>query len=157
MIRAAQRAAVVNEFTAAVAPLEAIDKVLTKCIGWLRAAAVRMMCLVLQCKQENPPQIPEGPTSRRLLHQYACHDMHMPMRTTVDIPDALLERARPLLAARQMTLKALVVDALERLVGTEVPSFKLRDASVGNARGADNEVSNDEVYRAVDELNERAR
>lgn len=83
--------------------------------------------------------------------------MHIYMRTTVDIPDALLERARPLLAARQMTLKALVVDALERLVGAEAPSFKLRDASVGYARGADNEVSNDEINRAVDELNDQAR
>ncbi len=75
-------------------------------------------------------------------------------RTTVDIPDALLERARPILAARQMTLQALVMDAIERLVGTESPTFKLRDASVGYAY---DEVPNDEINRAVDELSERPR
>ena len=91
------------------------------------------------------------------LRIYALLDMHIHMRTTVDIPDALLERARPLLAARQMTLKSLVVDALERLIGTEAPSFKLRDASVGYASGEGKKVSNDEINRTLDEINEPAR
>ncbi|MDX2021496.1 MAG: hypothetical protein SF187_14735 [Deltaproteobacteria bacterium] len=78
------------------------------------------------------------------------------MRTTVDLPDALLERARPLLAARHMTLTSLFVQALEQLVCAEAPSFKLRDSTDGYPAG-DQQVSSEQINLAVDEFNEPAR
>lgn len=57
-----------------------------------------------------------------------------------------------------MTLRSVVVDALERLVSsTEARPFKLRDASVGYGRGDGEQVSSEEINRALDELNEPRR
>jgi hypothetical protein len=44
------------------------------------------------------------------------------MRTTVDIPDALLRRARQLAEARGRTLSAVVVDALRSALSRPAPS-----------------------------------
>ncbi|GAB4170936.1 MAG: hypothetical protein Fur0032_09990 [Terrimicrobiaceae bacterium] len=77
--------------------------------------------------------------------------MHMHMRTTIDMPDDLLRRAKPLLAERKMTLRALVIDALERVLEAPATPFRLRDASAGqpaNGRG----VSGRAINRAIDEM-----
>ncbi len=83
--------------------------------------------------------------------------MHICMRTTIDIPDALLDRARPILASRNMTLRALVVDALERLLAAKGHRFKLADASVGYEAKPGEGVSAAAVNRAIDEMGEPSR
>jgi hypothetical protein len=50
------------------------------------------------------------------------------MKTTIDIPDTLLEEAKKLAASEQTTLKALVAEGLRRLLAERQknPPFKLR-------------------------------
>jgi hypothetical protein len=55
------------------------------------------------------------------------------MKTTVDIPDTLLDEARKLAARERTTLRMLIVEGLRR-IGIErrrSGTFKLRDASFG--------------------------
>ena len=53
------------------------------------------------------------------------------MKTTVDISDALLERARDLLAAEKTTLRALIEEGLRLVIEEHAARkpFKLRQAS----------------------------
>lgn len=74
--------------------------------------------------------------------------MYRHMRTTIDVPDDLLKRAKPLLVDRRMTLRALVIDALQRVVETPKVPFRLRDASAGADDGG---VSSEAINRAIDE------
>jgi hypothetical protein len=56
------------------------------------------------------------------------------MRTSIDIPDALLVRARRLAESRGTTLREVVLDGLRAVVeqGTRRPApFRLRDAAFG--------------------------
>lgn len=55
------------------------------------------------------------------------------MKTTVEISDALLERARDLLATEKTTLRALIEEGLRRVIEehAERKPFKLRHASFG--------------------------
>lgn len=79
--------------------------------------------------------------------------MHMHMRTTIDVPDDLLKRVRPLLAERKMTFRALVIDAVERVIQSPSAVFRLRDACAGHAdEGA--VVPSDAVNRAIDAARE---
>ena len=79
------------------------------------------------------------------------------MRTTVDLPDALLERVRPVLAQRGLTLRSVVVDALERLLAPESRPFRLRDASAGYTSDPGAAVSNAAINEAIEELDEPSR
>lgn len=57
------------------------------------------------------------------------------MRTSIDIPDALLARARRLAEARGTTLREVVLDGLRAVVEQsprKASSFRLRDASFGD-------------------------
>lgn len=83
--------------------------------------------------------------------------MHLCMRTTVDIPDALLERARPILASRKLTLRSVVLDAIERLLDSRRPQFRLRDASVGHRPKRGKGVAARAINAAIDEMRERHR
>ncbi len=49
-----------------------------------------------------------------------------------------------------MTLRALVIDAVERAISEESPEFRLRDASAGYAVSSDQRVSADTINRAID-------
>lgn len=69
------------------------------------------------------------------------------------MPDDLLARTKPILAARRMTLRALVIDAVERAIEAPVPAFRLRDASAGGVE-AGKVVTSDEINRAVDSMRE---
>jgi Arc/MetJ family transcription regulator len=64
------------------------------------------------------------------------------MKTTIEIPDALLEEARRVASARATTVKALVVSGLRRELQerSRSPKFRLRDASFGG-RGLQAEVA----------------
>ena len=56
------------------------------------------------------------------------------VKTTIDIADPLLDRAKKLAAERGSTLREVVEDALRDLLSRETPQrrkFKVRDASVG--------------------------
>jgi hypothetical protein len=65
------------------------------------------------------------------------------MKTTIHIPDALLEEARELARRQQTTLKALIEEGLRRVVEErqKPTKFKLRDASFGG-QGLQPEFSN---------------
>lgn len=64
------------------------------------------------------------------------------MKTTIEIPDALLEEARRVASSRATTVKALVVAGLRRELRERSSSakFRLRDASFGG-RGLQKEVA----------------
>lgn len=53
------------------------------------------------------------------------------MKTTIDIPDTLLEEARKLAATEQTTLKALVSEGLRRILAErqKKDKFQLRQAT----------------------------
>jgi Arc/MetJ family transcription regulator len=53
------------------------------------------------------------------------------MKTTIDLPDALLEQAKRVAAARSTTIKSLVEAGLRRELGEQAKRarFELRDAS----------------------------
>jgi len=55
------------------------------------------------------------------------------MKTTVDLPDALLNSAKRFAATRGVTLRELIEQSLARTLRDHAPgrAFKLRDASVG--------------------------
>jgi hypothetical protein len=55
------------------------------------------------------------------------------MKTTIEISDAILERAKALAAKEGTTVRALVEDGLRRVLRSrrEAAGFRLRDASVG--------------------------
>ncbi len=73
------------------------------------------------------------------------------MRTTIDLPDSLMERAKRCSIERKLTFRALVIFALEQALETSVESFELRDASAGHANGADgNTISNTKINQAID-------
>jgi hypothetical protein len=57
------------------------------------------------------------------------------MKTTIDLPDSLLEEARRVAAARSTTVRALVEAGLRREVRerSRAARFRLRDASFGGA------------------------
>lgn len=80
--------------------------------------------------------------------------MHICMRTTVDIPDQLLERVKPILLEKRLTLRSVVVDALERLTRPDETTFQLRDASVGYVAESGAGVSASQVNVAIEELGE---
>lgn len=55
------------------------------------------------------------------------------MRTTIDMPDGLMQRVREVSAARNTTFRALVIEALEKILEPDRKPFQLRDASAGKA------------------------
>jgi hypothetical protein len=48
------------------------------------------------------------------------------MRTTIDIPDALFRQTKSIAAARGLTLKQFIINAVEREAGTESATPKKR-------------------------------
>jgi hypothetical protein len=58
------------------------------------------------------------------------------MKTTVDISDALLERAKRLARRTGRPLRALIEEGLRQvLAGEPARKFRLKDRAVGNPRG----------------------
>lgn len=74
------------------------------------------------------------------------------MRTTIDVPDGLLKRAKKVAAERHTSLRMLMVDALERsLADTSSNAFRLRDAAVGDGP---EKISAEQIDQAIDEQRE---
>jgi hypothetical protein len=69
------------------------------------------------------------------------------MRTTIDMPPNLLQRAKTVAAKQHTTLRMLMVDALERRLNETSRAFKLRDAAVGESG---DRVSNEIINQAID-------
>lgn len=77
------------------------------------------------------------------------------MRTTIDIPDSLLDRVKQVLQKRKTTFRSVVISALERALEEESAPFTLRDASVeGDPNGK--KVSTEDINRHIDESREPA-
>lgn len=74
------------------------------------------------------------------------------MRTSIDIPDALMERAKRVAARRKMTLRRLMLDALEQSLREHSGPFRLDDASAGDPAEV---VDASEINRVIDEQRER--
>jgi len=73
------------------------------------------------------------------------------MKTTIELPDPLLEQARRFAAARRMTLKALIEQGL-RTVMAEKPEekpFRLRDCSFDGGTGMAPELKTWEQIRDI--------
>lgn len=68
------------------------------------------------------------------------------MRTTIDIPDSLMERVKKYKG--NMTFRSLVISSLEKALATEAVDFVLRDGSVGEA--GDEPVSSREINEQID-------
>ncbi len=71
------------------------------------------------------------------------------MRTTIDMPDGLMSKVRRVTAERNMTFRALVIDALDKEIRNKPGRFQLRDASAGYETTAS--VTSDDINRALDE------
>ena len=93
------------------------------------------------------------------MHAYfsLAHDDHiyiyLCMRTTIDMPDALMHRVKMTAAQRKTTFRALVVEALERTLDEPASSFELKDASVGSTRRED-VVSSAAINELIDQQRE---
>ncbi len=72
------------------------------------------------------------------------------MRTTIDMPDQLLARVRKVTGERNMTFRALVIDALERVLEQNPGEFRLRDASVGKKPRGKSAIGSEAINRAID-------
>lgn len=77
------------------------------------------------------------------------------MRTTIDLPDSLLKRLRPILAERNMTLRSFVIDSIEQAMRVEPTAFRLRDASAGYDPQPGESVSSEAINRAIDNQRQR--
>lgn len=73
------------------------------------------------------------------------------MRTTIDMPDALMERVKTVAAKRKTTFRALVVDALERTLDEPLQDFQLQDAAVGPTADIIDSVNTQTINQAIDE------
>ena len=72
------------------------------------------------------------------------------MRTTIDIPDRLLQRVKRQMIEQNTTFRDMVISALEKTLSMkESGEFKLRDAAVG--KPVKSPVSNDEINEAIDQ------
>jgi Arc/MetJ family transcription regulator len=80
------------------------------------------------------------------------------MRTSVEISDALLAKARKVMAARRVTLRSLVEEGLRRVLAerTEADHFELRDARFRGPPGFVEGRSERDVAAAIREFNDGA-
>ena len=87
------------------------------------------------------------------------------MKTTVDIADSLLERAKKIAARERTTLKALIESGLQRVLleHKRTKTFRLRDESFGGSglrpewRDRPWDAIRDAVYEHNDKHNDQGR
>lgn len=79
------------------------------------------------------------------------------MKTTVDIPDALFERAKRIAARERTTLRALIEEGLREAVrkrSRSAGAFRLRDAAFKEGRGLQPEFADGRWDRILDAVYE---
>ncbi|HMO50156.1 MAG TPA: hypothetical protein PKE26_05485 [Kiritimatiellia bacterium] len=80
------------------------------------------------------------------------------MRTTIDMPDQLVRRAKSVMAKRGITFRSLVIDALEQaLEETPGKPFVLRDASAGYTANRRQRISSQTINQTIDQTREPYR
>ena len=105
----------------------------------------------------NPQREGNLPGQPDHLRQNISHIMLTHMRTSVDVPDALLEKARRVMQRKGVTLRELVISGLRHAIAESRTSveFKLEDRSfagkLGFAPGASEESISDFVREMNDE------
>lgn len=80
--------------------------------------------------------------------------MLVDMQTTIEISEALLSRARRVMAERRMTLGELIEEGLRRVLDAEPPTFRLRDASFVGDLGFAPGFDPDDVANVVGQINQ---
>lgn len=78
--------------------------------------------------------------------------IYLCMRTTIDIPDGLIERAKQAAARRKTSLRRIVLDALEQSLRERAAPFRLRDAAAGDPAIV---VPEEAINQAIDCQRER--
>jgi hypothetical protein len=76
------------------------------------------------------------------------------MRTTIDMPDPLLRKAKQAAAERNTTLRALMIEALQSSLNPPAGTNILRDASFGDLEGGGDGVSPEAINAAIDATRE---
>ena len=71
------------------------------------------------------------------------------MRTTVDLPESLMDRVKNRIRERKMTFRSMVISALEKALEEDLKPFHLRDASAGESSRTI--ISSEEINRHIDE------
>ncbi|MBU0679324.1 MAG: hypothetical protein KJ626_14590 [Verrucomicrobia bacterium] len=79
-------------------------------------------------------------------------DMLLCMRTTIDMPDNLMTRAKRVMVERKITFRALVIDALEQVLQEKQKPFILKEAAAGYDAGGGARVSAEKINRAIDDM-----
>lgn len=82
------------------------------------------------------------------------------MRTSIDIPDGLLARARRLMKRKGVTLRELVIAGLARLLDEserEQSRFVLRDASWDGPQGYARGATAEDLPRMLRDMNDEWR
>jgi len=79
------------------------------------------------------------------------------MKTTIELPDALLAQARSYAASRSITMKALIEQALRKILTEkrQSPKFSLRDASFDGGSGLTQEFQSASWEQIRDAIYER--
>lgn len=80
------------------------------------------------------------------------------MRTSIDISDSLLARARKVMAKKRVTLRSLVEEGLRRVLDEDprTAAFEPRDARFDGPTGFAPGATEADVSAAIRELNESA-
>lgn len=77
------------------------------------------------------------------------------MRTTIDLPDSILTKAKQIAAVRKTTLRALIIEALQGSLNRKTTAFSLRDVSFGNdPAGGDGTIDSAAINSAIDDARE---
>ena len=78
------------------------------------------------------------------------------MRTSIELSDALLARARKVIGRKRVTLRALVEEGLRRVLRDEQQEsrFRLRDARFDGPTGFANGRTEADVAQAIRDFNE---
>ena len=83
-----------------------------------------------------------------ILHRSIILNMYLCMRTTIDLPDGLMQKAKSRMHETNQTFRSLVISGLEKLLEENPTSFRLRDASVGPSNAT--MLTSDEINQAID-------
>lgn len=78
------------------------------------------------------------------------------MKITLYLPERILRRVKKVATARNVTFRALVIDALERSLEVRSGKFRLRDAFVGAKPDGLKDLSPETVNRTINAQREHS-